>query len=596
MNKTLTVNIGGIVFHIEEQAYEKLKKYLDAIRAYFTSSDGRDEIIQDIEARIAEMFQERIKNSQQPVRDSEVDEVINMMGRPEQFAGEAREEDSTSSGAHSYTAFNRGYRRIYRDPDDKVIGGVCSGISYRLGIDPIWLRLTFAIVFFAAGSGLLLYIILMIILPKARTTAEKLEMRGEPVNIENIKKSVADEMESIKSRMNEFSSGSKGGDFGRRTGNFFENVFETVLDIIKGFFKFAIKVLAVFMLLIGLLVLGSLLLALVAILGVGGIEVPVFLTNFFLSPSQQFWTFTALFLLLGVPFLMLVYKGIKMLFGIQYQENSFVRYTAGLLVAAGVIISLVLGFSIAKNYRIRDVSRITVPIMQPSMDTLYVNCVKSEKYGHSWGIHIDDDDDFSVISGSLDSMMRIRTVRLDIQKAPGDSFELVKVQTGRGSNRVEAENNSRKMNYKFEQQDTLLLLDQSFTLSRDTKFRNQRLTLILRVPVGKTIYLDDNADDIIYDIENTTNTYDRDMLGHYWMMTPAGLKCTDFDFSLKTDAADDSGDNTHHITINGKKVDISTDAEVKIDKNGIDIRDDKKNVHVQVDENGVKVEDKSKHK
>ena len=350
------------------------------------------------------------------------------------------------------------------------------------------------------------------------------------------------------------------------------------------------------MLLIGLIVLGSLLLALVAILGVGGIEVPVFLTNFFLTPSQQFWTFTALFLLLGVPFLMLVYKGIKMLFGIQYQENSFVRYTAGLLVAAGVVITLVLGFSISKNYRIRDISRITVPIMQPSKDTLYVNCVKSEKYGHSWGIHIDDDDDFSVISGSLDSMMRIRTVRLDIQKAPGDSFELVKVQTGRGSNRVEAENNSRKMNYKFEQQDTLLLLDQSFTLSRDTKFRNQRLTLILRVPVGKTIYLDENADDIIYDIENTSNTYDRDMLGHYWMMTPTGLKCTDFDFTLTTNDADDSGDNTHHITINGKKVDISTDAEVKIDKNGIDIRDDKKNVHVQVNENGVKVEDKGKNK
>ncbi len=584
MNKTLTVNIGGIVFHIEEHAYEKLKKYLDAIKAYFTTSDGRDEIIQDIEARIAEMFQEKIKNSQQPIVEAEVDEVINSMGRPEQFAGETKEEEKEfSSSSSSQGAYSRGFRRIYRDPDDRVIGGVCSGLSYRLGIDPIWLRLAFAIAFFAFGTGFLLYLILMIILPKAKTAGEKLEMKGEPVNIENIKKSVAEEMESLRSKY------SSADNVGRKTGRFFEDVFETVLDILKGTFRIAIKIIAVCMLLIGMLLFGALLLAAFAILGVGGIDVPIFLTNFFLTPSQQFWSFTALFLLLGIPFLLLIYKGIKILFGIR-KQNDFVKYVSGSLMFVGLIIAFIMCYSISKNYRVRDTSRTSLPVIQPAGDTLYVGVIRNEKYRHGFDINIDSDDDFSIISGTLDSIMRVRTVHLDIQKAAGDSFELVKVQTGRGATREEAEMSSRRMSYKFEQQDSMLLFDESFSISNDVKFRNQKINLILKVPVGKTIYLDDNADEIIYDIENTTNTWDHDMVGHYWQMTPKGLKCTDFDF---TDSYDpDDNNHTHHITINGKKVDISSDAEVKIDKNGIDIRDDKNKVHVKVDDEGVKVEDK----
>jgi len=594
MNKTLTVNIGGIVFHIEEQAYEKLRKYIDAIKTYFTSSDGRDEIIQDIEARIAEMFQEKIKSSQQPIVESEVDEVINVMGRPEQFAADRDDRPYDAAGQATYSSYTRGYRRIYRDPDDKVIGGVCAGLSHRFGIDPLWLRLAFAISFFAFGTGLLLYIVLMIVLPKAKTTAEKLEMRGEPVNIENIKRSVAEEMDSIRDRMNEFTKGNKNFNadtFSRKTGSVLENIFETTLDIIKSILKFAVKVIAVFMLLFGLVLFGCLLIALLAILGVGGIDVPVFFTNFFLTPSQQFWGFTAMFLLIGIPLLMLVYQGIKILFRIRH-ENSMVRYISGSLIAVGFIMAIAVGFSISKNYRYRDVSRVSLPVIQPANDTLYIDAVKNERYSNGFGIHIDDDDDFSVVSGTLDSIMRIRTVRLDIQKAPGDSFELVKVQIGRGSNREEAALSSRNMNYKFEQQDSLILFDQSFTISKDVKFRNQKINLILRVPVGKTIYLDENSRYVIYDIDNVTNTYDGLMTGHYWQMTPRGLKCTDYDFSRDETGHEGIGDNTHRITINGKEVDISSDAKVKIDKHGIEVTDDKNNVHVKVDKDGVKVEDK----
>ena len=194
MNKTVTVNIGGMVFHIEELAYEKMKKYLDAIRGYFTSSDGRDEIIQDIESRMAEMFNERIGTVRQVVTEEDVDFVINTMGKPEQVAGEDdenNEQKGTSSRSRYFTG-EKPYRRLFRDPDDKVISGVCSGFSHYVGIDPIWIRLAFAVAFFVFGSGLLLYILLIVIIPKAQTPTDKLEMRGEPVNINNIKRTIED--------------------------------------------------------------------------------------------------------------------------------------------------------------------------------------------------------------------------------------------------------------------------------------------------------------------------------------------------------------------------------------------------------------------
>src|SRR5690349_12113363 len=141
MNKTVTVNIGGIVFHIDENAYERFKQYLEAIRVHFTGSEGRDEIMQDIEARIAEMFQEKIKEQKQVVTLADVEEVITVMGRPEQFSGTG-ESDGAEAEPSATTTVNV-KRRLYRNPDEKMIGGVASGISAYFDVDPVWIRLAF---------------------------------------------------------------------------------------------------------------------------------------------------------------------------------------------------------------------------------------------------------------------------------------------------------------------------------------------------------------------------------------------------------------------------------------------------------------------
>jgi len=197
MKKTVTINLAGQVYNMDEDAYGKLKNYLLAIESHFRKETERKEIISDIEARIAELFAERITPSKSVITITDVNDIIQILGRPEDFGDvEAGQQENTSQG-NSYT-----YRRMYRDPDNRLIGGVCSGIGAYFHMDPLILRILFLIAFFGFGVGIIVYIILWIVLPEANTTAQKLEMRGEPVTIDNIGKTIRDEFNNVKNNMN----------------------------------------------------------------------------------------------------------------------------------------------------------------------------------------------------------------------------------------------------------------------------------------------------------------------------------------------------------------------------------------------------------
>lgn len=138
MNKTITMNLSGIIFHIEEDAYEMLNKYLSTIKGYFHDSEGRDEIMNDIESRIAEMLQEKVSTTKQAVLKMDVESVIAVMGKPEDFAGESAENAKNESKTEANAPFEGNKRRrVFRDPDDAVVSGVCSGISNYFDLDPI---------------------------------------------------------------------------------------------------------------------------------------------------------------------------------------------------------------------------------------------------------------------------------------------------------------------------------------------------------------------------------------------------------------------------------------------------------------------------
>ena len=198
MKRAISINLGGIVFNIDDDAYRELQTYLTQIESCFSDREESKEIMNDIEVRIAELFNERITDYKKVITSKDVKDIIDVMGGPEQF-GET-ENGSTQKQRERFGP--SGYRRMYRDPDNRILGGVCSGMSAYWRIDPIILRILFVIAFLGFGTGLIIYIILWIVLPEAKTKAQKLEMMGEKVNVSNIGKAFKEEFNNVKKNMN----------------------------------------------------------------------------------------------------------------------------------------------------------------------------------------------------------------------------------------------------------------------------------------------------------------------------------------------------------------------------------------------------------
>ncbi len=197
MKKTFSVNLGNRVFYIDEDAYIRLKAYLDTIERYFSDEKERTDIINDIETRLSELFTDRFAGNRQVITMEDVQEAIKIMGNPQEIGGEGKQIADEEPVYDSYRATSQ-RRRLYRDDDNRVIGGVCSGLGTYFDIDPVIIRIVLLVLFFVFGFGFLLYLILWIVVPKAVTTAQKLEMRGEPVNASNIGNFVREEFDSVK--------------------------------------------------------------------------------------------------------------------------------------------------------------------------------------------------------------------------------------------------------------------------------------------------------------------------------------------------------------------------------------------------------------
>ena len=197
MNKTVTINIAGLFFHIDEDAYDKLSNYLQAIKNSL-NTDGKEEIINDIESRIAEIFSEKINPKTGVINMLDVDNIIKVMGQPEDYRLDDEHESQNQTEQNST---NENYvkrpRKLFRDGEKRVLGGVLSGLSNYFNIDVVWIRILFILLIFVYGSSIIIYPILWIIIPKAKTVSDILEMKGEPVNISNIEKQVRENFDQI---------------------------------------------------------------------------------------------------------------------------------------------------------------------------------------------------------------------------------------------------------------------------------------------------------------------------------------------------------------------------------------------------------------
>ena len=195
MKITLSINLGGFSFNIDEDAYSELKRYLKNLELHFAGEESSSEILSDIESRMAELFRTKLTSYKQVITIEDVNSVISVLGTPEDIS----DKEGTSARDKFSTP---GYHRMYRDPDHRMIGGVCAGMAVYWNMDPWIVRLIFVVITMLGGLGLLIYLILYIVLPEAKTTAQKIEMKGEPVNINNIKDSVKKEFDTVRKNMN----------------------------------------------------------------------------------------------------------------------------------------------------------------------------------------------------------------------------------------------------------------------------------------------------------------------------------------------------------------------------------------------------------
>lgn len=194
MKITVSVNLGGSSFNIDDDAYAELKAYLNNLEQHFASEESSSEIMSDIEMRMAELFRASLTSFKQVITFEDVIRVKAVMGTPEDFS-----DDESSTGRNKL--YSTAYNRMYRDPDHRIIGGVCAGMGAYWRIDPIIVRVIFLALILAGGLGILIYVILYIVLPEAKTTAQKIEMKGRPVDIHNITEAVKKEFDSVRKNM-----------------------------------------------------------------------------------------------------------------------------------------------------------------------------------------------------------------------------------------------------------------------------------------------------------------------------------------------------------------------------------------------------------
>ena len=522
MKKTFTINISGSVFHIEEDAFEKLQNYLVLLNRYFGNQPAGQEILQDIESRIAELLQEKQREGHEAVTADWVDEVIQRMGNPEDFM----EQDQAQLNANAGDAVKNEKikKRMYRDGENRVLGGVCSGMSAYFNIDPVFLRILFVLlVFVGVGVSAIVYLILWIVVPEARTTTQRLEMRGEEATITNIQKTFQEEVGEVKksfSRINQSESFRKGKEAANKAG-------QASVQVLKGLGKTIEVVFGSFLILTGFLGFVAVLVS----FAVGnstifsdsaGINPEVDFTGFLgfiVSPGLVSIAVLLLVLLIGIPLLAILFIGTKLVFRYKTNNKLIGLGAFGIwLVALVVLIAVSAGQ--ASNFSHKNTISSGKPLNCPACQTLYLELASSpDRLKDQKGAQFEN---FSLISVNGEKVIA-GNPRLQIEATEAADFSVIIKKTARGKNKTDVQKNIDNIRYTVTGNDSTLIIDPYFLIENQAKWRNQEVQVTVKVPEGKSVYLAENLLQLQFDFENINNIWDQEMTGKTWIMTPEGL-------------------------------------------------------------------------
>jgi phage shock protein PspC (stress-responsive transcriptional regulator) len=519
MKKAIKINLSGLIFHIDDDAYEKLKSYLDTISRHFSNKQESKEIIDDIESRIAELFQERVTAENQVIDLRLVNEVIDIMGNPEDIAdsGEEAEEQRTFHDAYSRS------KRLYRDPENSVIGGICGGLSAYFSVDPVIFRLLFVVFFFAGGASILVYIILWAVLPKAETAAQKLEMRGEKVNVSNLEKKIREEYDNVKDNVKEGYSKAKNSDTYQNTERAASDFFVVLGKILLVFIKVILIIIGTSLVIAGI----GLLIGLIA-LPFAGIHVFPF-ESYSFSLGDILMPFTdpvsvtllviAITLLILIPIAAMLYVLVKLIFNIKTRNRGL---SIGALTLWIVSLLCIIGIVAFESSNYSDFGRDTLSQeLSISSDTLYVSINERQEDRLDDESILDLDDKWFLVE---DADAFFGRINLDIERANGSEFLLEIDKESKGKTRERAAENAENIDYHFRTTGNTLVLDPYFSVDMDNKWRFPRVEAIVRVPEGKVVVLDRQTRDILEGVRNVNRLSDWNMAGKSWKMTGEGLE------------------------------------------------------------------------
>lgn len=471
------MNLGGMPFQIDDEAFEKLNAYLKAVKRKFSHVQGNEEIVEDIEARMAEMFQDNLDaTATKIVSIKDVDGAIEAMGRPEEFEQGFDEDDVIGGPNGSSKSYTVG-KKLFRDTDDRIIGGVISGITKYFGFEsPKLLRIIFVIIpfldifFWGAVTGTLIFIyaILWIVLPKAVSATQKMQMRGEPVNLDNIEKNFSDGYQTVKKNFNQDSTRRDLGD-----------VLGTIVVAVgKILLAFALFVVGMIMIAIIIGLLGS-------ALGLG-IAAP-FAANTILGNSWIGWTLTigALLMLLAFP-VFLISLFTKLLFKTKTNMPAIAFGTLGAFIL-GLILTTFSGFNLSKEFSNSSTVRETAELIPASEFYLYGSD------DSDW-----DDDNFTI---GFDESILKENVDLKIINTKDSLPSLIIKKKARGRTNEVAKTRAENIEYSYDIEDNSLTFSEVLGFDKKDLWRNQSVDVVLRIPVNTVVHFDESLRGVLYDAE-----------------------------------------------------------------------------------------------
>jgi phage shock protein PspC (stress-responsive transcriptional regulator) len=564
MNKTVSINLAGVFFHIDEDAYTKLQHYFEAIKRSLNTTQGKDEIIADIEARIAELFSEKIKNERQVIGSKEVDEVIAIMGQPEDYmVDEEIFEDEPSQTRTQATGKNK---LLFRDTEHSYIGGVSSGLAHYLGIQALWVRILWIVLTIASsGAFILIYIALWIFVPEAKTTADKLSMRGEEVNISNIERKIREGFDDVSGKVRSVDYEKYGNQARSGASSAAKGLGSVILVLLNIFVKF----IGILILLIAGTTLIGLFIGLFTVGTFGLFDAPWTDYIEMAAIGAPIWVISLLtFFAVGIPFFFLFILGLKILVRKLKTIGTPAKLVLLGLWLLSVIGLAVIGIQQATQRAYDGEVVISEPLTIKRGDTLFVAMRSNPEYSSrvkKSGLSIKYDE-------NNEKIMYITDLRVVIKSTKDSIGRIEIVKMAEGKDYKDARTRAQNIQYNTSFSGNKLFLDSYLTSLLANNYRDQEVRITLYLPEGTTLFADKNVSDFHRSSDYYGNILQYGSEGKFLTITENDYTC---DTCTQFEDSEEWESNSWEL-----EEEEESDTIFEIRKDSVEIR---------IDENGVKV-------